>query len=47
MNRLANRLEALVHEGFDLWLCARRLHQGRFVAVEWERLEEYAAIRVL
>ena len=69
MNRRANRLKLLVHDGFGLWLCARRLHQGRFVAARWvhkthvvltrdqlqalivglpwERLEEYATIRVL
>jgi transposase len=69
INRRANRLKVLVHDGFGLWLCARRLHQGRFVAARfvhtrhveltreqlqalivglpWERLEEYATIRVL
>jgi transposase len=31
MNRRANRLKALVHDGFGLWLCARRLQQGQFV----------------
>lgn len=30
-NRRANRVKILVHDGFGLWLCARRLHQGRFV----------------
>jgi transposase len=30
-NRRANRLKVLVHDGFGLWLCARRLYQGRFV----------------
>jgi transposase len=29
-NRRGNRLKVLVHDGFGLWLCARRLHQGRF-----------------
>ncbi len=29
-NRRATRLKVLVHDGFGLWLCARRLHQGRF-----------------
>ncbi len=69
INRRANRMKALVHDGFGLWLCARRLHQGRFVTpriartghleltseqlqalivgLPWERLEEYATIRVL
>jgi transposase len=29
-NRRANRLKVLVHDGMGIWLCARRLHQGRF-----------------
>lgn len=31
LNRRANRLKVLVHDGFGLWLCARRLQQGHFV----------------
>lgn len=30
-NRRANRLKVLVHDGFGLWLAARRLHRGGFV----------------
>ena len=30
VNRRANRLKLLVHDGIGIWLCARRLHQGRF-----------------
>lgn len=30
-NRRANRMKVLVHDGIGIWLCARRLHQGRFV----------------
>jgi transposase len=30
-NRRANRLKVLAHDGIGLWLCARRLYQGRFV----------------
>lgn len=30
-NRRANRIKVLVHDGFGLWLCARRLHRGGFV----------------
>lgn len=33
-NRRANRMKVLVHDGFGLWLCARRLHRGQFV---WAR----------
>jgi transposase len=29
-NARANRMKVLVHDGLGLWLCARRLHQGRF-----------------
>jgi len=28
LNRRASRLKVLVHDGFGLWLCARRLQQG-------------------
>lgn len=31
LNRRGSRLKVLVHDGFGLWLCARRLHQGSFV----------------
>jgi transposase len=33
-NRRANRMKVLVHDGFGVWLCARRLHRGRFVWAE-------------
>ena len=33
-NRRASRMKVLVHDGFGLWLCARRLHRGQFV---WAR----------
>jgi transposase len=29
-NRRANRMKVLIHDGIGIWLCARRLHQGRF-----------------
>jgi transposase len=31
LNGRANRIKVLVHDGFGLWLCARRLQQGHFV----------------
>ena len=31
LNRRANRLKVFVHDGFGLWLCARRLQQGHFI----------------
>jgi transposase len=30
-NRRATRIKLLVHDGIGIWLCARRLHQGRFI----------------
>jgi transposase len=30
LNRRGSRLKVLVHDGYGLWLCARRLHQGSF-----------------
>ena len=30
-NQRGNRIKVLVHDGIGIWLCARRLHQGRFV----------------
>lgn len=33
-NARANRLKVLIHDGFGLWLAARRLHQGKFI---WAR----------
>ena len=35
-NRRANRIKMLVHDGIGIWLCARRLHQGRFVWADSE-----------
>jgi transposase len=40
-NRRANRLKVLVHDGFGLWLCARRLHHGGFV---WASTREGSAV---
>lgn len=33
-NRRSNRVKLLVHDGIGIWLCARRLHQGRFIWAE-------------
>ena len=30
-NRRTTRMKILVHDGFGLWLCARRLHRGGFI----------------
>jgi transposase len=30
-NKRSTRLKVLVHDGFGIWLAARRLHQGPFV----------------
>ncbi|MFT0138296.1 IS66 family insertion sequence element accessory protein TnpB [Alcanivoracaceae bacterium MT1] len=29
-NRRGNRMKVLTHDGFGIWLCARRLHRGKF-----------------
>ena len=29
-NRGANRMKLIVHDGFGVWLCSRRLHKGSF-----------------
>ena len=31
INKRANRIKVLVHDGFGVWLCARRLHEGGFI----------------
>jgi len=30
-NKRTNRIKVLVHDGFGVWLCARRLHRGGFI----------------
>ena len=38
LNKRTNRMKVLVHDGFGLWLAARRLHRGRFVPARiWQR----------
>jgi transposase len=36
-NRAGNRIKVLVWDGSGVWLCQRRLHQGRFV---WPKVGE-------
>ena len=31
INKRANRMKVLVHDGFGLWLCARKLYEGSFM----------------
>jgi transposase len=31
INKRAKRMKVLVHDGFGLWLCARRLYEGSFI----------------
>ena len=33
-NRGANRMKVIVHDGFGVWLCSRRLHKGSF---NWDK----------
>lgn len=42
-NRRANRIKVLVHDGIGIWLCARRLHQGRF---RWASLESGSRLSI-
>lgn len=38
LNKRSNRMKVLVHDGFGLWLAARRLHQGRFIPAQvWQK----------
>lgn len=38
LNKRSNRMKVLVHDGFGLWLAARRLHQGRFISAQvWQK----------
>lgn len=37
LNKRANRMKVLIHDGFGVWMAARRLHQGRFIqAKPWQ-----------
>lgn len=37
LNKRANRMKVLVHDGFGIWLSARRLHRGKFIQAEaWQ-----------
>ncbi len=40
-NKRANRMKVLVHDGFGLWLAARRLHRGKYI---WSSLREGSAV---
>lgn len=40
-NRRTNRIKVLVHDGIGIWLCARRLHQGRFI---WANAESESRV---
>jgi transposase len=40
-NKRANRMKVLVHDGFGIWLAARRLHEGKFA---WTQLREGGAV---
>ena len=31
VNKRANRMKVLAHDGFGLWLCSRRLYEGAFI----------------
>ncbi len=42
-NRRCNRIKLLVHDGIGIWLCARRLHRGRFI---WASADSAAHVTI-
>lgn len=40
-NRNGNRIKLLMWDGTGVWLCVRRLHQGRFT---WPRIDDVTCI---
>ncbi|SMC82914.1 IS66 family insertion sequence element accessory protein TnpB [Polynucleobacter kasalickyi] len=42
-NRRANRMKVLVHDGFGIWLAARRLHEGHFI---WPRTDTATHLQI-
>ncbi len=36
-NKRGHRMKALVHDGLGMWLCARRLEQGKF---HWAKVHQ-------
>jgi len=42
-NRRANRMKVLVHDGFGIWLAARRLHEGPFI---WPRTDSARQMQI-
>ena len=36
-NKRGHRMKVLVHDGLDIWLCARRLKQGKF---NWAKVHQ-------
>lgn len=41
-NKRGNRMKVLIHDGLGIWLCSRRLHQGRFSWTETWRGDRIA-----
>lgn len=42
-NKRADRMKILVHDGYGIWLAARRLHKGKFV---WSALRQGEALAI-
>ena len=42
-NRRANRMKVLVHDGFGIWLAARRLQEGHFI---WPRTDTATQMQI-
>src|SRR3546814_8679318 len=45
-NRRATRMKVLVHDGFGIWLAARRLNQGKFHRSEEHTSELQSLMRI-
>jgi len=43
-NKRTNRIKVLVHDGVGIWLCARRLYQGRFDLANLRVIEQALAV---
>ena len=42
-NKRGHRLKILVHDGLGIWLCARRLEQGKF---HWAQLHQGVSVSI-
>jgi hypothetical protein len=43
-NRRATRMKVLVHDGIGVWLAARRLNQGNFIGLAFDKAAKWSWI---